>query len=261
MTRWVTRLCPTCNADKRGCLHVGHLYCALVNAYEAHNSGGKFGVRFDDTQGSWLWVCGQQDIDDSKFCIRRELSWFGIIPDWWSSQSELMPKCKEFLLIASHSQNKSKEHQCKVLKRWFPKPVFSDYDCAEAIGIHHCYPPDRRLTTEHVLMDAMENCSWIIRGNDLLNEDNLYWNIGHELGLMRVRRSYLPRLIFQGDEISKTLGNFKLEEFIQRKIDPKEVISNLAIDCLKDPDQGWAYDNLKLSPTLGTWVRKYGFSI
>jgi glutamyl/glutaminyl-tRNA synthetase len=235
--QYTTRFCPTIN----GFLHLGHAFACLINRAEAHRSGGRFGIRFDDTQRAWLWTCGADNIKRYHDGMIEDLEWLGIKPDWWSSQSELMPRVEAF---------------CKFLHYDLPPDTFGDYDPAEAAGVHHCYPPNKRLTIEHVVMDFLEGCNFVIRGNDLLPEDCLYDVIRREMQLPPVKRYYLDRLYFDGDEISKTLGKFKICDFRKAGMKAQDLISDLSGDCLKYDLGDWTIDNIQAKPTLGAWARK-----
>jgi len=236
-----TRLAPTMD----GQAHLGHAYIALVNQTEAHRTGGKFGVRFDDSQRAWLWACGVDAITRFKDEWREDLDWLGIKPDWYSSQSELMSETERLAQFLGHE---------------LPPDTFGDLDPCEVIGLKVApYPPDYRLTAEHVLQDFREKVNLVIRGHDLLSEDCAYDIIRRGYELPRVRRVYIPRLLFDGDEVSKTLGTFKVQDFRKAGMSPDELIANLAEDCLRSfhtsrKEQRWTLDNINPNPTLGTWA-------
>ncbi len=88
----ITRFNPTPTGEE---LHVGHLYMALVNATEAHHSGGSFKIRIDDTQEYWLYMVGKDGTRRlaNKYC--EQLSEFMVI-DKIDFQSE-MPTIRQIM--------------------------------------------------------------------------------------------------------------------------------------------------------------------
>jgi glutamyl-tRNA synthetase len=76
----VTRFAPS----PTGYIHIGNARTAIANWLFAKNSGGKFILRLDDT-----------DVERSKpeyaQAIKRDLEWFGMVPDEIHAQSERFP--------------------------------------------------------------------------------------------------------------------------------------------------------------------------
>ena len=95
--RNTTRFNPTTN----GPLHIGHAYTALVNQHEAHASGGKFVLRFDDNTRYWMQKLGGAA---AMAKIARgqleDLEWLGIMPDTVAYQSKMEPEIMRFLAAA-----------------------------------------------------------------------------------------------------------------------------------------------------------------
>jgi glutamyl/glutaminyl-tRNA synthetase len=234
-----TRFNPTVN----GPLHLGHLYAVLVNYHEAHRSGGKFVLRFDDTQRSWNFKFRKTDaVEMYKQQMLDDLEWLGIEPDQVSHQSKMMDEVEDLLFRELD---------------YCPAPeAYSTDPGAEVVGFgHQVYPYTDRLTVEKVIMDMLDGANWIIRGYDLITEDCLYKHFCAKLGIFQPRMSYIPRLNFPGGGIiSKTEGNYKIEQFGKAGIDPEAVLSLLARDCLKVTDFGWSFDNILEKPTLGAWA-------
>lgn len=227
-----TRFNPTTN----GYLHLGHLYMALVNQAEAHASGGVFGVRFDDDQVYWNWKYGDR-VREFKEQMIVDLATFGINPAYWHSQMEMEQEAKDLL----HNQ-----FRAHVTAQAFAP----NRGAAEVRGMT-CYPYVEEITAHKVIFDFIDGCTWIIRGMDLLTEDCLYRHLCERFTIPIPRLTYIPRLLFAGDEVSKTAGNFKLKDYHHRA---GEVLERLAEDCLIDPAQGWRVENVKDKPILGGWA-------
>jgi glutamyl/glutaminyl-tRNA synthetase len=234
--KYNTRFCPTLN----GPLHLGHLYNLLVNQAEARRNNGTFTIRLDDNTRSWIWRLGSGPINQFDQMMHIDLDWIGIQPDQWSKQSELYPEARRL---------------AEELGYPLPPEPYDNYYSAEVVGQSvNYYPLAELYTLQHVLMDYLEGITWCIRGIDLLSENNLYTYFNQRFTLRPVRMTYIPRLIFEGDVVSKTAGRFKLIEFREARIDPKSLVMLLGMDCLIDPAAGWLVDNIKPAPVLGKWA-------
>lgn len=233
-----TRFCPTLN----GYLHLGHLYNILVNQAEARRSGGTFGIRFDDNQVYWNWLNGSNALDDYKWQMRDDLEWLGIEPDYWHSQSEMLPQAIELMRAVGYCPKEQ---------------PFCNYQAVEVYGLADpFYPYTEVLTAEKVVFDFMDGVNWAIRGMDLITEDCLYRYFVERFGLRTVRMTYIPRLQFDGDTVSKTTGNYKIKNFRKAGLTPEELISMLEIDCLLDITAGWFIENIRPQPVLGEWAKE-----
>ena len=231
--KYNTRFNPTVN----GYLHLGHLYNALVNQAEARASGGVFGVRLDDDQRYWAWKCGDK-IPHYADQMREDLAAFGVCPDYWHSQTDM---ADEVAYLLENEFN------------YYPEPqAFSANPGAELVGSSIAfYPYVEEITCHKVVMDFIDSVNWLIRGFDLITEDALYRHFAHKFEIPIPKTDYLPRLLFEGDEVSKTLGNFKLKDY---RDCAAHVLVNLANDCLIEPDAGWRRENVKPHPVLGGWA-------
>lgn len=232
-----TRFNPTVN----GPLHIGHLYTILVNWTEAKLSGGKFYLRFDDTQIGWNRQLGKIQVEQYKQLIKDDLAWLGIDAEY-ISQAEIMGEVDDLL----HG-----------IFRYTPEP--EHYFCevgAELAGCqHHFYPYTDRLTCEKVIMDAMIEINCLIRGMDLITEDCLYHHFCHKFGIRSPTTTYIPRLSFDGSHvISKTAGGYKIHQYREAGMKANQLIFNLADDCLIDFRDGWTFKNIKREPTLSEWA-------
>jgi len=232
---WNTRFNPTVN----GPLHVGHVYAILVNQAEAQRSGGRFGIRFDDTQRCWNYLLGQEKVEEFKQWMREDLAWLGIEPDYWVSQAEMLGQVEDMLSNVFH---------------YYPEieHFSSEQGAEQAGGKHHYYPYTERLTVEKVIMDVLGGVTWLIRGMDLITEDCLYKHFCSKLLIATPRTTYLPRLQFEGDAINKTGGKYKIRDFRARGMLAQDVLDCLAHDCLRA--EGWFVEHVRLAPTLGDWA-------
>lgn len=237
-----TRFHPTCTT---GPLHLGHLYNILVNQAEAHKTGGQFIIRFDDTQDYWLWAKGKEQGQAWEQQTIDDLAWLGISPDYYSWSSELLPQAIDLVENWFHSK--------------MPSQKFTHEHIPQVIGsnINFC-PYYRRFTVEHVVMDFIEGINLLIRGWDLMTEDCLYAYFCDEWGIACPTSIYIPRLQFEGDQVSKTNCNFRIEQFRQADWLPRDIISNLRKDCLKWDNSDWLLDQLNPNPILGEWAKEVG---
>ena len=175
--KYNTRFNPTACGD----LHMGHLYMALVNATEAHRTGGRFSVRVDDTQPYWVHNLGKKLIDQYASEYHEQLSRFMVIDDWLRQST--LPSMHEIV------------GETYVLgrlprKRWInDKIVEITSDPTMAV-----YPYDYYLTVEKVIWDFYAGVNYLIRGEDMLTESSLYAYFDDMLGIPIIKQVYLPRL-------------------------------------------------------------------
>jgi glutamyl/glutaminyl-tRNA synthetase len=235
-----TRFNPTTN----GPLHLGHVMNLLVNMTEAHNSGGKCTLRFDDTQAVWLWKVGVDQCKRYADQMRDDLAWLGIVPDHWSAQSEML------------------EQERDLVEKWFHMPLpdmkFDHIHAAQVAGLSNSFTPySRRFTMDHVAFDFLEGINLVIRGWDLMTEDCLYAYFCDEWGIKYPETRYIPRLYFNGQTVSKTACTFKIEDFRKAGMDPHELLCRLKNDCLRWDNSDWTISQLKSYPIeLGDWAKE-----
>ena len=234
------RLNPTTN----GPLHLGHIYTALVNRDEAKRSGGRFLLRFDDNQESWLIrqpggsaACAKQ--------IIKDLALFDLIPDEVISQVEQFDEMMRFMLILNKGPLNLKY-------------VIEPSNTVEMIGKmvdYHAYSPI--ITAEKVVYDYMSFVSCLIRGEDLITESVMYMHFQEIWCIGVTRQVYLPRLInSDGTELSKTHGGGSIQELIGLGYTIDNIMAGLRSACLVDTKRGWYTDNIKPQPIIGkdlTW--------
>jgi glutamyl/glutaminyl-tRNA synthetase len=235
MRKWNTRFNPTVN----GPLHLGHLYVAKVNETEAHISGGKFIVRFDDDQFLWNEIrkCNVVELRDG---IKRDLEWAGIAVDTYRSQAEMREETEALLRKVGY---KDMGWQAWGLTHaQHPESAQTWYPCV----------PD--LTARKVVQDGMDETWLLIRGVDLITEFSLYNYFCRLWDWVIPRQVFLPRLEQKGrkelSDVSKTTGNFKISDFRKRGIPSKEMWEILASSCLIDPKGTWTIQNVKRDPLI-----------
>jgi glutamyl/glutaminyl-tRNA synthetase len=236
LVRYNTRFVPTVN----GPLHVGHAYTCLVNEYEAHTSGGKFIVRFEDNQTEWmLKVHNAPEIIQG---MMEDLAWLGIEIDEYLIQSEMEQQGKDLMQVMSSSDLRA-AHRISFDQQ--PELTYSN---------ETPYPYAPHLTAERVTMDYMSRINLLIRGNDLVSEYSLYAYFCERFGIERPRMVYIPRLQAPGggellnNSLSKTAGKFKIADFRAQGMSVKELLNRLCYSCLIDPDGDWSMKNIKRDP-------------
>lgn len=230
-----TRFNPTTD----GALHLGHVYIALVNEYEAHHSGGKFILRFDDNQEVWDMRLGRDYQIAAASQIKRELDDLGIQYDeCWSQHGQINEINKAMFYYNDHGIN------IRTMS-----PVWVN-NSAELIGSDMVmYPYFPALTVEKVACDQMDEINLLIRGVDLITESSLYAYICDCWRVPAPRQVYLPRLLGKnGESMSKSLGNYTIKEYFHRIWTPDDIKEKLAESCLIDPAGPWSIDNVKPQP-------------
>lgn len=237
-----TRFNPTVSgcADL-GILHVGHLYMVLVNAHMAHASGGRFLVRFDDNQICWRREVGEPGLRANSYTIRKELEWFGVQVDAWSSQAETERSAQQFI---------HRKWPCLREPAQYERVPFLVREDSPQ------YPYAPYLTAEVALYDAWAGINLLIVGDELMSRYALYCWMSEQLGLPLIQHVYLPRLRDKPgangelDIIAKTVGNHKLKTYRDRGMTPQDIEYLLRQSCLVDPAGEWDYRNVKPQPRL-----------
>jgi len=236
-----TRLNPTTS----GGLHLGHIYMALVNQYEAQKTGGEFIVRFADNAP---WVMDQHGGADqmSKYAVRQleDLEWMGIYPDQWCFESEWEYQVKEYLvshpkfhMVIDHAGHGEAT-----------RPFVTAFDLVAQMRL------STWITAQKVVLDNWSDCGLIIRGLDLLAEHHLYMYMCAAFGFPFPKCYYLPRLIVATDgkpvNISKTIGNWSIASLRAAGASPEVVHGLLNLSCKRDLLGPWSIDNIKTTPAI-----------
>lgn len=240
-----TRFNPTiCGGGLHsGELHLGHLVMALINEYQAHEvNGGKFIVRFDDTQEWWRMRTSVGEDERLKRDILEDLEWAGIKVDKWESQYEMREQ-------VSFWKEQFGPLPVRDLRNNFlraPKFLFTNANS---------FPYAPELTQEAVILDYLDAVSHLIRGAELSFQGGVYALICDLWRLPQPYQIYLDRMtVLKKDgtieEISKTVGNYKVCDFREKGYDPSFVREMLAVACLKNFPGPWAVDNIKMHPMI-----------
>ena len=229
-----TRFNPTVN----GSLHLGHLYLALINEHEAHDSGGKFYVRFDDAQGVYTFGYGKSQIADWEEGMKRDLDQYMKV-DFYTSEADYW--------MALHQRPAIFRTTVERGTLFFYKPIpVTKYD-------GELYPYTPHNTQKKVYLDALEGITHLIRGDDLITEFSLYEYFRDLAGIPQVEHIYIPRLRISdlplAPSMSKTFGTYGIAS-VTRKYGRDDVIDILRRSCLEDPDKPFAYLNIKEKPSL-----------
>lgn len=234
------------NPTTNGSLHLGHIYMMLVNQHEAHAHGGKFLVRFDDTQAYWNDRMSYVQQTSVKQTIVQDVEYMGIAVDEWHSQSMMQQEAHSRLTAMCHRAGIPVPAGCYVAGHLpeVPRDPF----------LHYPFTPF--ITAEKAVMDDMNSVSLKIRGEDLLGEFSLYSYFREAFGMYQPRQVFLPRLRFSMDgdtgDISKTDANMQVQD-LRRRAGPYgsgPILLALAKACLIDPHGPWALDNLTPLPVL-----------
>lgn len=233
----ITRFNPTTN----GPLHVGHIYNALVCQAVAD----KFILRFDDNQDCWKRCLGEVAMEQYAAGQLRDLLWMGIRPDAVTYQSKMED-------IARHEMAHCPHWRMVYIQREWAPIIVSD-PRIEPWG------PDFYVTVEKIILDHEQGITTTVRGLELLQENALYLYLCGIFGYPIPTMIYIPRLMASdGGEltnISKTLGEWKVQDLRDRGVSPEAIRAILCEACLVDPDGGWLPLNLKGNPALpeGAW--------
>lgn len=226
-----TRFNPTAN----GPLHAGHIYNALVCQAVAD----RFVLRFDDNQDYWKARLGRVAMEQYAAGQLRDLRWMGIEPDTVTYQSEMentarrkMARCPHWRATYDHVND----------------PVIISEPRIEPWGTSFL------VTAEKVVFDNLQGVTVTVRGLELLQENALYLHFCEIFGYPQPQMIYIPRLMaHDGSEltnISKTLGEWKIQDLRERGVSPGTIYIALRKSCLIDPDGGWRSGNLKGRPVL-----------
>jgi glutamyl/glutaminyl-tRNA synthetase len=229
---------PTTNGE----LHLGHLYMILVNECEAHRSGGKFIIRFDDNQFKWNVV---EHVNFSfRPIIVNSMIWLDIKVDKYTSQLETEVDVDKMLYYMNKGPIPVVEMKTNTVQ--IPHMINPMN--------HDPYPYVPWITARKVVEDFLDEISLKIRGDDLISEYALYSYFCDLWQLPQPVQWFLPRLFTESgnklSNVSKTSGNWKLSSFYERGIRPQDLIENLKNYCLKDSKGEWTLDNVEPYPVI-----------
>lgn len=232
----VTRFNPTTN----GYLHLGHAYALMINERFAHDQGGKFIVRFDDTSPTVLALSDQAKLNILE-SQEEDIDWLDIQVDSWQYQSVLMDGINYTLKTSGLDDLIDAAEGAHILPT-FIRMMGTDW-------LPYPYVP--RQTAERVIMDATLGATHLIRGEEFTLEFGLYCYFCEFLGYPRPEFVFLPRLTDKdGKDISKTNGGYKIRELRDAGYSATEVKNLIAYASLVWPANGWKLHNLKVAPRL-----------
>jgi len=231
-----TRFNPTIS----GPLHIGHLYMVLVNAAEAHRTGGKFTIRIDDTQPYWNHWIKEDQRNKYYEDYQKQLNQF-VEVDVWERQSQMLIPEE---IIGEHP----------LLKKYsrFVWMETSNIEWRTAIN-QKILPYCPNHTLEKVVWDFWEDVNLLIRGDDLITESSLYAHFLDELGLPRIHQIYLSRLVAQDQQdkiigtVSKTDRVYSLETQM-KEFGIEGTLQYMRDSCLVDVKGEFLVDNIKPIP-------------
>ncbi len=245
-----TRFNPTAN----GSLHIGHIYMALLNEAMAHNSGGEFHIRFDDNTPHMMrhyirQIPGKDYATTERALVQlNDLIWMGIEIDSVSYQSEQEEKMNKFLANSPF--------------RMVIDNVGYGYNSRSVIAGRSddfgSSPLSTRHTVEKVVLDYWDGSDVLIRGLEWVAEHHLYMYFCALFGFRFPLCHYVPRLLtaigISGDrtvgDISKTIGNWSVQELHKIGASPVQIRGELRESCLIDSEGPWNINNLKYQPRL-----------
>lgn len=231
-----TRFCPTPSGE----LHIGHYLTALVNEYEAHSTGGKFVLCFDDDQEDWDLRQTREEIEDIKGKTIRTLAALGLSIDKVTSNSEMASEIKRYYAALGADSLLP----MKSLLRAERTPNFVGREIST-------YPYHPYLTMTKVIADYINLVNLVIRGEDLVGEFSLYDYFCERLRLPIIEHAYLSRLkISDGREISKTNHFPSLQELLDKGWQASDIERLLRQAALIHPDREFSLRNLKGDPRL-----------
>jgi glutamyl/glutaminyl-tRNA synthetase len=218
---------------------LGHVYLALANRHAAVSTGGRWVLRGEDDQTSWLRTLSREDMRRFGRDWLVDLSWLGLIPDEFVFESTLAAGADDAVR--------------RVWPDAFDSGIFEH--TPRVIGdTAEFYPYTLYLTARVAWMDAVCNVDHVIVGHDLLSRYGLYCHCCERMGLPIPKQTFVPRLTYdhggQIDAVSKTDGRWKVATLRDRGYTPDRVMEVLRHACLRDRGGEWSLDNIQPHPIL-----------
>ena len=238
------------NPGTNGPLHIGHIYMVLLNEAVAHSNNGEFTLRFHDN-GRGFPGYPESQAANAKGML-QDLDWMGVTIDKVIYQSEEEAAIRAFLATSPH-------FRYAIPGNFFHETAPLPLDRLQT------GPVDVWQLAEGVVGDGWLGVTDIIRGVELLAFHSLYVYLCSLLGFSFPRWYYMPRLMapaseelsagynpntFRSANVSKTVGNWQVQDLRNAGVTPAQVRLILRRSCLKDPDGRWTIDNIKSHPTL-----------
>ena len=226
----VTRFNPSCN----GPLHLGHVFTLLVNEQFAHQSDGKFIVRFDDITPP----LSPEQNKKIKIQQRETIEWLNVKVDGWIDESSILDEVRSKLDKLGHVfVDDFGYHEL---------PIFTRHINTSWLA----FPYVPQQTAERVVMDNMYGTTHLIRGEEFALEYSHYRLKCDEFKMPAPKFIFIPRLMGKHGDISKTAGGYSIAELRGNGYTPKDVIELVERACLNWYPNGWSIYNLKREPRL-----------
>lgn len=227
----VTRWNPTSN----GALHLGHLFSLMANEHYAHDNGGKFVIRFDNTSEAAIAIPAdrRQKILDNQ---REILDWLEVKADEWQVQSEIVH-----------------DVHAKLYRMWKPIKDDPNPELPYFVRMGTCwlpYPYQSWQTAERVLLDNMIGTTHVIRGEEFSTEYSLYRYMCEIFEVPAPHFIFLPRLMGKFGDISKTNGGYTIAELRGKGYSASELKEMICDAVLNWKTYGWHLHNLKSNPRI-----------
>jgi glutamyl/glutaminyl-tRNA synthetase len=230
----VTRFSPTVNGN----LHLGHIYTILVNEGFAHNNGGKFYVRFDDTSQAITLEMEHQEHTDKIIDSHKEtIEWLGIEVDGWQTQSKMLKDIHE----------KMSKYDC-IHPNPYPHTLPTFVKMMGMGWIPYPYAPFE--TPERVIMDNVLGVTDVIRGEEFSTEYSLYRFYCDLFDYPYPKFIFLPRLMNMFGDVSKTNKSYTIIEMRAEGYSPNDIKTILRKACLVAIGDDWLIHNLKPNPRV-----------
>lgn len=231
-----TRFSPTPNSD----LHLGHLLTALVNEHEAHKTGGKFYLFFDDNQEIWNLRQPRDYIEDVEHNTVEIFEKLGVQIDQVVSSRAIESKIHYYM-------NELDAYIWLPMRNRVMAERVADWANHNAV----MYPYVPYLTMEKVILDFLHCINLVIRGEDLMTEFCLYDYFCDVLRLPTPEHVYISRLkLYDGEEISKTNGFPSIKKLFEMGLGEKDIIDVLRESALINPQGNFVVRNIKPDPRL-----------
>lgn len=233
-----TRFNPTTS----GPLHIGHIFTLLVNETFAHESGGKFYVRFDDTsQAINIEMEHPERVEAIIRGQKKDIEWLGVPVDDWQEQHNSVGFARKTIM------SKLPLNMFEQLRD--PYPHVMPYSVRMGSSwIPYPYAPYQ--TAERVVMDYELGITHVIRGEDFLTEYSLYRYFCDLFDYEPPKFIFLPRLCGRCGDISKTNGGYTIKELKGNGYTPDDIKNLLKKACLNWAENGWTIHNLKPNPRV-----------
>ena len=226
----ITRFNPSANGN----LHLGHIMTLLLNEYFAHQSDGKFFIRFDNVTPPVFPTRIEKIMQDQLAII----NWMDVDYDGKVIESEILNEVRERLSALGHIYvNDFGYHEL---------PVYTRYINTSWLA----FPYVPQQTAERVIMDNMMGITHLIRGEEFASEYALYRYFCDKFKLPAPKFIFIPRLASKYGDISKTAGGYSIEELRGDGYTAQDIKDLLANACLACPKNGWNIYNLKREPRI-----------